>query len=137
MYLLNRILAAYRPTTITMVLALLILLIAFLPIDAFAAGTGTALPYDSALETLRGSIKGPVAFSLSMLGIVAAGGMLIFGGDLSGFMRSMVFLVLVIAVIVGADNMVTALGGSAAEVAIVEDGPSLFANSAVLYVQRG
>ena len=119
-----------RSTLFTIALGLLALCMAFLPQDVFAASTGAGLPYDGALTTLRDSISGPVAFSLSMLGIVGAGGMLIFGGDLSGFMRSMVFLVLVIAIIVGASEMVTALGGSAAEVAMMDANSQLYGRSA-------
>src|SRR5437870_2714516 len=82
-------------------LGLLLMLWAFmLPHDAYAAGTaGGGLPYESALTRLRASITGPVAFTLSLIGIVGAAGALIFGGELTGFLRMMVFLVLLIAIL--------------------------------------
>ena len=52
------------------------------PHAAFASeGTGGALPYESWLTNLRNSVTGPVAFSIALIGIVVAGGVLIFGGD--------------------------------------------------------
>jgi type IV secretory pathway VirB2 component (pilin) len=100
-------------------LGLLLMLCAFmLPHDAYAAGTaGGGLPYESALTRLRASITGPVAFTLSLIGIVGAAGALIFGGELTGFLRMMVFLVLLIAILVGAQNVLTTLFAAGAEIA--------------------
>ena len=88
--------------------------------DAYAGtATGGSLPYESWLSSLRDSVTGPVAFSLSIIGIVIAGGVLIFGGDLNGFFRSLIFIVLVMAFLVGAQNMMTTFFGNAAEVAVL------------------
>jgi type IV secretory pathway VirB2 component (pilin) len=84
-----------------------------LPDIAYAAdGTGDAMPYVSHLTKFRKTLEGPVPFAISLVGIVGCGAMLIFGGEISGFLRTMVFLVLVIAVIVQAGSMVKFLGGS-------------------------
>lgn len=40
-----------------------------------------SLPYGTWLTSLRNSVTGPVAFTLALVGIVVAGGVLIFGGD--------------------------------------------------------
>lgn len=75
---------------------------------ALAGETATKagpLPYEGWLTTLRDSVTGPVAYALSIIGIVISGGVLIFGGDLSGFFRTLVFLVLVMAMLVGANSM--------------------------------
>ncbi len=103
---------------------LLLMLWAFmLPHDAYAAGTaGGGLPYESALTRLRASITGPVAFTLSLIGIVGAAGALIFGGELTGFLRMMVFLVLLIAILVGAQNVLTTLFAAGAEIAWIGEG---------------
>ncbi|MCW5321900.1 conjugal transfer protein TrbC [Verminephrobacter aporrectodeae subsp. tuberculatae] len=99
----------------------LLALLAFLvlaPHPAFAAeGTGGALPYESWLTNLRNSATGPVAFTLSIIGIVVAGGVLIFGGELNGFFRSLIFIVLVMALLVGAQNMMGTFFGRGAEIA--------------------
>ena len=83
--------------------------------DAYAGtASGGSLPYESWLSSLRDSVTGPVAFALSIVGIVVAGGVLIFGGDLHGFFRTMIFLVLVMAFLVGAQNMMSGFFGNAA-----------------------
>jgi type IV secretion system protein VirB2 len=83
-------------------------------------GVGGTLPYESWLMNLRNSVTGPVAFTLSMVGIVVAGGALVMGGDLSGFFRTLVFIVLVLAFLVGAQNMMSNFFGRGAEIAAVE-----------------
>ena len=90
---------------------------------AFASeGTGGALPYESWLTNLRNSVTGPVAFALSIIGIVVAGGILIFGGELNGFFRTVIFIVLVMALLVGAQNMMGTVFGRGAEIAALSDG---------------
>jgi type IV secretory pathway VirB2 component (pilin) len=84
-------------------------------------GTGGSLPYESWLTNLRNSVTGPVAFALSIIGIVIAGGVLIFGGDLNAFFRTLVFIVLVMALLVGAQNMMGTLFGRGAEIAIMSN----------------
>ena len=86
-----------------------------------SAGGGGGLPYESALGKLRDSATGPVGFSFSIIGIVAAGGVLIFGGDVSGFFRTMTMLVLVIALLVGSVNVLQTLFGQGATIAIATD----------------
>lgn len=72
-------------------------------------GGGGGLPYESWLVNLRNSVTGPVAFSLSIIGIVVAGGILIFGGELNAFFRTLIFIVLVMALLIGAQNIMTNL----------------------------
>lgn len=98
----------------------------FSPGAAFAAtGTGGALPYESWLTSLTDSVTGPVAFTLSIIGIVVAGGVLIFGGDLNGFFRTLVFIVLVMALLVGAQNMMSTFFGRGAEIASTGQGTTV------------
>jgi len=92
------------------------------PTSAFASeGTGGSLPYESWLTNLRNSVSGPVAFTLSIIGIVVAGGVLIFGGELNGFFRTLIFIVLVMALLVGAQNMMGTFFGRGAEIAYLTD----------------
>jgi type IV secretory pathway VirB2 component (pilin) len=98
-------------------LVLLVILV-FGPHPAFASeGTGGSLPYESWLTNLRNSVTGPVAFTLSIVGIVIAGGVLIFGGELNAFFRTLIFIVLVMALLVGAQNMMSTFFGRGAEIA--------------------
>jgi len=87
------------------------------PHSAFASqGTGGSLPYETWLTSLRNSVTGPVAFTLSIIGIVIAGGVLIFGGELNGFFRTLIFIVLVMALLVGSQNMMSTFFGRGAEI---------------------
>ena len=97
----------------------LLLLAILLPFDVFATGTTGGLPYESWMTSLQNSVTGPVAFALSIIGIVVAGGVLIFGGDLNGFFRTLIFIVLVMALLVGANNIMSSFFGAGAEVALV------------------
>src|ERR1700731_1429093 len=64
--------------------------------------------------TLSNSVTGPVAYSVSLIGIVGAGGILIFtGGQVNEFLRAVLFCVLVIAFIIAAKNTLTAFGFAA------------------------
>src|SRR5664280_2286496 len=82
-----------------------------------SVGSGGGLPYETWLTSLQNSVTGPVAFTLSIIGIVVAGGVLIFGGDLNGFFRTLIFIVLVMALLVGAQNMMSSFFGKGAEIA--------------------
>ena len=84
-----------------------------------SAAAGGGLPYEAWLTKLQASLTGPVAFSVSLIGIVGAGGVLIFGGELNAFLRTLVFIVLVMALLVGANSMMSGLFGSGAVVANV------------------
>ena len=89
-------------------------LVLFAPALAHATTTGGNLPWDTPLQTLETDIKGPVAYGLALLGIVASGGMLIFGGEISEFTRRLMYIVLVAAVILGAASLMTTLFTTAA-----------------------
>lgn len=99
-------------------LALIAAFIILMPDQAFASeGSGGGLPYEGWLTKLRDSVTGPVAFTLAIVGIVVAGSVLIFGGDISGFFRTLMLLILVMAFLVGAQNMMSSLFGKGAEIA--------------------
>lgn len=115
-----------HPSILYISLALLCAFILLTPQHAFAStGTGGSLPYESWLTSLQNSVTGPVAFTLSIVGIVIAGGVLIFGGDLNGFFRTLIFLVLVMALLVGAQNMMSSFFGKGAVLAF-EDQPVIY-----------
>ena len=108
-----------RMQLVFMALAVVVFL---LPDMAFATeGTGGSLPYEGWLTSLRNSVTGPVAFTLSVVGIVISGGVLIFGGELNAFFRTLFFLVLVMALLVGVNNMMTTFFGRGAEITMAVD----------------
>ncbi|HEY0793473.1 MAG TPA: TrbC/VirB2 family protein [Chthoniobacterales bacterium] len=95
-------------------------LLAFVP-HAHAAGGG-GLPWESPLTNLANSFTGPVPYAISLLGIVVTGATVIFGGELGFFVRGLLVLVLVIAMIIAAKNFMSGLGlGAGAEIAAIEE----------------
>lgn len=104
---------------------------------AFASqGTGGSLPYEAWLDKLRNSVTGPVAFTLSIVGIVIAGGVLIFGGELNGFFRTLIFIVLVMALLIGSQNMLGTFFGRGAEITALEGVDFPDPKGAVLFIGR-
>lgn len=89
----------------------IVLILMLIPAIALAEGDAKVLPYEDGLRTMYTSLTGPVPFIISLVGIVACGAMLIFGGEISGFLRTMVFLVLVISIIVQATSVISVFGG--------------------------
>lgn len=89
-----------------------IILISFFK-DTLAADTASGssvLPYETWLKTIQKSLTGPVAFSVSLIGIVSCGATLIFtGGEMGRFMRSIVYLVMVMTLLVGANTLMSSL----------------------------
>jgi type IV secretion system protein VirB2 len=82
--------------------------------QAYASSTGAGLPWEAPLTTLANSFSGPVAYGISILGIVGVGGILIFAGGLIGdFLRAVLFIVLVIAFVIAGKNTLTAFGFAA------------------------
>ncbi len=77
--------------------------------QALASNTGTGvLPYESWLIKIQESLTGPVAFSVALIGIVTCGATLIFmGGEIGRFMRSLIYIVLVMTMLVGANSLMT------------------------------
>jgi type IV secretory pathway VirB2 component (pilin) len=98
----------------------LIVGLAFIPASAHAsAGAGGGLPYEAWYEKLRSSVTGPVAFTVSIVAMVGAGATLIFqAGELSTFLRTMLYIALVMALLVGVQNMMSGFFGKGAEIAL-------------------
>ncbi|WP_322075536.1 TrbC/VirB2 family protein [Burkholderia cenocepacia] len=94
--------------------AVLLLIVAH---PAFASNTsGGGLPFDDWFTRIRQSVTGPFAFTASIVGLVGAGATLIFGGDMNGFLRTLIFIVLVLCFLVAAQNTIAAITGQGAEI---------------------
>lgn len=85
-------------------------------IEPAFAGSAGGLPWENPLDKLKNSLTGPVALAISLIGIVVAGGMLIFGGELGEFARRIIMLVLVLALLVAANNLLSTFYSSSGAV---------------------
>jgi len=84
------------------------------PVVAHAATGGGGLPWETPLQTLSNSISGPVAYGVSLIGLVVCGGVLIMmGGELNHFARTVIQAVLVISFIVAGKNTMSTFGWGA------------------------
>jgi type IV secretion system protein TrbC len=90
------------------ILAALLLLIVD-PGIAAASTTGGALPWETPLQAIRDSVTGPIAYAISLMGIVVAGAMLVWGGEIGEFVRRIIMLTLAISLIVFAANILATL----------------------------
>lgn len=88
---------------------LAILFLILHPVSALATQQGGGMPFDDTLKKIRDSATGPLAAGLAIVGVIVAGGTLIFGGEIGGFFKSLMFIVLVASMLVGADNILNNL----------------------------
>lgn len=86
---------------------------------ASSASTGGGLPYEGFLTNVTKSVSGPLAYGIALLGVAGAGGTLIFGGDLNGFLRAIILLVCFSGLLISAPALLTAITGAGAVVATV------------------
>ncbi|WP_412058722.1 TrbC/VirB2 family protein [Bartonella sp. DGB2] len=122
--------------TTPFLISIIILTLFFLNTQhAFASvGQGGSLPYEDWLDKLKDSLTGPVAFAVSIIGMVVAGATLIFGGELNAFFRSLIFLVLVMALLIGAQNIMGRFFGHGAVIASIDAKSTSVKSQSIEYV---
>lgn len=92
-----------------------VMLLFILTQPAFASATA-GLQWEGPLTMFVNSVKGPVAFAISLLGIVVCGAMLVFGGEINEFVRRFIMLVLVVSVIIFAAGILSTMFGASSAV---------------------
>ena len=73
------------------------LLFFLVPMSVYARNTHTA--FDRPLDVLVRVFTGPIAFAVSVLGIVVCGAILVFGGEIGDCVKRFLILILVISLI--------------------------------------
>jgi type IV secretion system protein VirB2 len=106
--------AARRKALVWAMMGLALTMLLFWPHAAWASNTTGGLPYESYLTNVRNSMTGTVGYTFALVGIVVAGGVLIFGGDLNGFVRTLLLIVLVASMLVGANSVLSSITGGGA-----------------------
>lgn len=107
---------------------------------ATGAGGAVGLPWEGGLTSLVNSFTGPVAYAVSVLGIIIAIGILIFGNDLNALGRTIVFLILAASVIVTAANTLaifTGVGATTTQQTLGMIGAFLSLIGTITLVQEG
>ena len=102
-----------------LILGLLLLMVMAPDLHAGTTGGGTggaSLPWETPLTAIKNSLSGPVAGAISLIGVIAAGSMLMFGnsGDFSGAFRTLIWVILVVALIIMANSIISLITGSGA-----------------------
>lgn len=97
---------SHMPMLIGVSLTLLIILF---PDVAHASSTG--MPWESPISKIYTSITGPVAFILSAIALAAAGFMLMWGGEISGWVKYLAYVCLSISIAVFASNIMSSVFG--------------------------
>lgn len=68
-------------------------MVLFLPALGFADTATGGLEWEGVFETVVDSLTGPLAFGVAVVGMVATGAALIFGGEISGVLKSVIGVV--------------------------------------------
>ncbi len=90
-------------------------------VGAFAAETGTNLPWEGPLTTLVTSLTGPVAYAISVIAIVALGATLAFaGGEMGETMKRLLHVGIAVCCVVFAAQVMSSFIGQAAEISFLQ-----------------
>lgn len=101
--------------------ALLALAVLICSAAAFAAETGSNLPWEGPLNTLVTSLTGPVAYAISVIAIVALGATLAFaGGEMGETMKRLLQVGVAVCLVVFAAQVMASFIGQAAEVSFFQ-----------------
>lgn len=100
-----------------LLLAVVVTVVIADPVWASETGTDDSIPWEGVFEKLRKSISGPVAFTIGLFSVIGIGTAMAFGGDMNGWLRSAIILVLASAFVVSAPSMMKVLSTDAATIA--------------------
>lgn len=118
-------LRCYQQPKVMLIIGMLLLFFCYTH-SSYALTTGGGLPFDDWLTKLKNSMTGPFAFTAAILGLIGAGSALIFGGEINGFLKSIIFMILVLSLLVTAENFLSVVTGKSAEIS-----PILSKNSVI------
>lgn len=76
------------------------------------AGSAQGLPWEDPLDKLKNSLTGPVALGVSIISICVTGAGLIWGGEMTDFVRKAIMALLAISITVGATSFVNIFFGA-------------------------
>jgi len=85
-------------------------LVAVLAAAPAYAGTGNSgLPWEGPLMTIQDSLTGPVATAIAVIALFAAGAALVFGDEMSNFVKRVLIGVMALALLIAGSHFLSAL----------------------------
>ncbi len=75
------------------------------------AGTGPDMPWDSGLDKIVKNLTGKTALAIGVLAMFAAAAALVFGGEMSEFVRRIILMILAVALMVSGASLLNILFG--------------------------
>lgn len=98
----------YRACKYCPPLAAIFMFIAAAP--ALANNADSGLPWEGPLQTITMSLTGPVATGVAIISLFAAGTALVFGDEMSGFVKRILVGVMALSLLIFSSKFLTALG---------------------------
>lgn len=80
---------------------------------------GSDMPYEQGITKLKNSLSGPVGVAIAVIAMFVVGATFIFGGDLTGFTKTLVGVCFAIGVMLGGNALITKLFGNTASGGLV------------------
>lgn len=77
--------------------------------DSSSSSSSGSDPWTSSLGKLQATLNGTVAKSIGTIALFAAGGMLVFGGELNEFTKKILMVVLAVGVMILGNSLITNL----------------------------
>ena len=89
--------------------AALVAFLTALPAQA-ATGGGGNLPWEGPLSTIQQSLTGPVSTAIAVIALFAAGAALVFGDEMSNFVKRVLIGVMALALLIAGSHFLTGIG---------------------------
>ena len=93
------------------------LLVAISAPGAFASLGTSGLPTDTGFQMIYNFITGEYAYLASIAGVVVGFVTLYYGGDMNGFVRTIILMVCLACIVLGAPSFLSAITGKGALIA--------------------
>ncbi len=91
-------------------LAAMLIITATAPALANTGGGTQGLPWETPLQDIQKSLTGPVAVAISVIALFAAGAGLVFGDEMSNFVRRVLIGVMSLALLIAGSSFLSNLG---------------------------
>ena len=85
--------------------------------DAFASMGSSGLPTDTGFQMIYNFLTGEYAYLVSIAGVIVGFATLYWGSDMNGFVKTIILMVCLVCIVLGAPSLISALTGKWALIA--------------------